>query len=88
MAGAIGVQNRIAAKNVVFEDAGRTPRPAAIDRMCESGLAEIRRNAIELPPTDTHFISVRRINANGYRFRQHSPGNSCTAQTARLPLVR
>ncbi len=65
MAGVIGVQNRIAAKNVVLENASRNPRPAAIDRMRESSLPKIRRNAIELPPTDTHFISVRRIDANG-----------------------
>jgi hypothetical protein len=65
MAGVIGVQNRIAAKSVVLENPSRNPRPAAIDRMRESSLAKIRSDTIELPPTDTHFVSVRRIDANG-----------------------
>jgi len=65
MAGVIGVQDRIAAKNVVLENASRKPRPPAIGRMRESSLAKIRCDAIELPPTDTHFVSVRRIDANG-----------------------
>ena len=65
MAGAIGIQDRIAAKNVVLENAGGNPRPAAICRMRESGLAKIRRDTIELPPTNAHFVSVRRIDANG-----------------------
>ena len=42
-----------------------SPGRAAIDRMRESSLAKIRRDAIELPPTDTHLVSVGRIDANG-----------------------
>src|SRR5438105_1905416 len=33
--------------------------------MRESSLAKIGRHAVELPPTDTHFVSVRRVDANG-----------------------
>ena len=65
MAAAIGVQDRIAAKNVVLENASRKPRPSATGCMRESSLAKIRCDAVELPPTDAHFVSIRRIDANG-----------------------
>ena len=65
MPGIIGVQDRIAAKNVGLENAGRSPVPAAVDRVRESSLPKIRRDAVELPPTDTHPVSVGRIDANG-----------------------
>ena len=65
MPGTIGVQDRITAKNVVLKNAGGSPGPAAVDRMRKSSLAKIRRDAVELPPTDTHPVSVGRIDANG-----------------------
>jgi hypothetical protein len=49
----------------VLENAGGKPRSAAVDRMRESSLAKVRRDAVELSPTDTHLVSVRRIDANG-----------------------
>lgn len=64
MPDAIGVQDRVATKNIALENAERNPRRAAIDCVRESSLAKIGRHAVELPPTNTHFVSVRRVDAN------------------------
>ena len=64
MAGAIRIQHRIAAKNIALQNAGRNPGPAPICRVRKTRLAKIRRDAVELPPTDTHLISVGRVDAN------------------------
>ena len=64
MPGAIGVQHRITAKNIALENAGRDPGAAPICRVRKTRLAKIRRDAVELPPTDTHLIPVGRVDAN------------------------
>jgi hypothetical protein len=60
----IGVQHRIAAKDIIFQDTGKRPRRAAIRRVSIAGLPEVGLYAIELPPTDCHFAPVRWINCN------------------------
>src|SRR5437762_12049748 len=49
----------------MLENASRNPRPPTVGRMRESRLAKIGRPTIELPPTDAHFVSICRIDANG-----------------------
>jgi hypothetical protein len=41
MTDAVGVQDRVAAKNIALENAGRNPRRAAIDCVRESSLPKI-----------------------------------------------
>src|SRR5438477_13051822 len=50
----------------MLENASRNPRPPTVGRMRESRLAKIGRHTIELPPTDAHFVSICRIDANGW----------------------
>ena len=64
-AGIVRIQDRIATENVGLQNARRIPVFAAISRIREAGLAKVRRDGIELSPTDAHIVSVGRINANG-----------------------
>src|SRR5439155_27368399 len=50
----------------MLENASRNPRPPTVGRMRESRLAKIGRPTIELPPTDAHFVSICRLDANGW----------------------
>ena len=69
MAGSVGVQNGIAAEDVVFQDAGSTPPRASVCRVCKTCLPEIRCNAAELSPADTHSVCVVTVYANGRLIR-------------------
>ena len=54
----IGVQDRVAAEDVVLENAGEGPGRAAIAGVSIAGLPEVGSNAVELPPTDYHPVVV------------------------------
>ena len=64
MTGIIGVQHRIAAEDVVFQNFGKGPRRAAINSITPAALPEVRVNRVKLPPTDCYLIAVRWVNGN------------------------
>src|SRR6185437_15490302 len=65
MTGIICAQDRVAAKDVVFQDAGEGPRGPAIIGVCPARLSEIGSNTVELPPSDRHAVVIGGIHANG-----------------------
>src|SRR5439155_1857810 len=54
----IGVQDRVAAEDIILEHAGEGPGGAAVAGISPSGLPKIGRNAVELPPADYHLAVV------------------------------
>src|SRR5215510_11221655 len=65
MPGIIRAQDRVAAKDVVFQDAGESPGRPAITSVCPPRLSEIGSNTVELAPADGHAVVIGRIHANG-----------------------
>jgi len=65
MTGIICAQDRVAAKDVVFQDAGEGPRGPAIIGVCPARLLEIGSNTVKLPPSDRHAVVIGGIHANG-----------------------
>ena len=65
MPGIIRAQDWVAAKDVVLQDAGKSPCGPAITRVCPARLPEIGSNTIKLPPSDDHAVVIGRIHANG-----------------------
>src|SRR5690349_8072250 len=65
MPGIIRAQDRVAAKDIVLQDAGESPRGPAITGVCPPRLSKIGRNTIKLPPSDGHAIVIGGIHANG-----------------------
>ena len=65
MPGIIRAQDRVAAKDVVFQDAGKSPPAPAITGICPARLPEIGSNTVKLPPSDGHAVVIGRIHANG-----------------------
>src|SRR6266478_8310180 len=60
----IGVQYRVAAKNIVFQDAWERPRDAGIGGEAPAALPEVRVNSVKLPPADRYLAGVGWINRN------------------------
>ena len=60
----IRVQYRVAAKNVIFQDARERPRDAGIGGEAPAALPEVRVNSVKLPPADRHFIAICRIHCD------------------------
>ena len=60
----IGVQHRVAAEDVVLQNAREGPSYAAIGGVAPTGLPEIGGNAVELPPTDDHLIAIRGVHGD------------------------
>ena len=65
MPGIIRAQNRVAAKDIVFQDAGESPRGPSITGICPACLPEIGSDTVKLPPPDGHAVVIGGINANG-----------------------
>src|SRR5438105_8109594 len=65
MPGIIRAQDRVAAKDVVFQDAGKSPPAPAVTGICPARLPEIGSNTVKLPPCDGHAVVIGRIHANG-----------------------
>src|SRR5438034_9763314 len=59
-AGLIRVQHRVAAENVVFQDAREIPCYAGIGGVSPAGLPKVGQNAVELPPAYCHLVAVGR----------------------------
>ena len=62
-------QHRVAAKNVVLENAGERPGRTAVTGVRVAGLPEVGRDAVELPPTDRHSVMVGRVHADRWLVR-------------------
>jgi hypothetical protein len=60
----IGLCYRIAAEDIVLQDAGECPMHAAIGGVTPATLPEVRGNIVELPPGDCHPVRVRWVNGN------------------------
>jgi len=60
----IGACHRVTAEYARFQDTGECPGDAGVGGESPAGLPEVGGNSIELPPTDCHLITVRRINGN------------------------
>ena len=65
MPGIIRAQDRVAAKDVVLQNAGESPRSPTITGVCPARLPEIGCNTVKLSPSDGHAIVIGRIHANG-----------------------
>src|SRR5438552_7753462 len=61
----IGVQHGIAAEDVIFKNARKPPRHAAIGGVAVAGLPEVGGYAVKLPPTDDHPVGICGVHANG-----------------------
>src|SRR4029077_9453868 len=60
----IGLQHRVAAENIGFQDAGERPGRTAISRISPATLPEVGLNTVKLPPADCHPVVVRWIDSN------------------------
>ena len=58
-------QDGVAAKDVVLQDAGESPRGPATSGVCPARLPEIGSNTVKLAPSDGHAVVIGRIHANG-----------------------
>ena len=65
MPGIIRAQDRVAAKDVVLQNARESPRGSAITGICPACLPKIGSNTVKLPPSDGHAVVIGRIHANG-----------------------
>ena len=61
-AGLIGVGYRVAAENIVLQNAGERPMHASIGAVAIAGLPEVGCVGVKLPPTDGYFVTVGGIN--------------------------
>ena len=57
-AGLIGVGYRVAAEDIVLQDAGERPMHARIGAVAVAGLPEVGCVSVKLPPTDGYFVAV------------------------------
>ena len=57
----IRIQDRVAAKDIVLEHAGKRPGRAAIAGVTPARLAKVGSDAVKLPPTDRHLVTIGRI---------------------------
>ena len=64
MPGIIRAQDRVAAKDVVLQNAGESPRSPAITGVGPARLSEIGSNTVKLPPSDRHAVVIGGIHAN------------------------
>jgi hypothetical protein len=64
LAASIRLRHRVAAEDVILQDAWERPVHAAITAVTPACLPKIRLDTVELPPADHHFVAVRRINGN------------------------
>ena len=62
LAVAIGIQNRIAPKDITLQNAGENPGGAAVRGVAITGLTEVRRDAVKLPPSHGHAVVISWIN--------------------------
>ena len=65
MPGIIRAQDGVAAKDIVFQDAGKSPGGPGITGVCPARLSKIGSNTVKLPPSDGHAVVIGRIHANG-----------------------
>ena len=65
MPGIIGGQDRVAAKDVVLQNAGESPRSPAITGVGPARLSKIGSNTVKLAPADSHAVVIGGIHANG-----------------------
>jgi len=65
MPGIVRAQDRVAAKDVVLQNAGESPRSPAIAGVCPARLPEVGSNTVKLAPADGHAVVIGRIDANG-----------------------
>ena len=65
MPGIIRGQDRVAAKDVVLQNAGESPRSPAITGVGPARLSEIGSNTVKLAPADSHAVVIGGIHANG-----------------------
>ncbi len=63
-AGLVGVGYRVAAENIVLQNAGERPMHAGIGAVAIAGLPEVRCIGVKLPPTDGYFVAVGRVDRN------------------------
>ena len=65
----IGECHRVAAKDIIFQNARERPMYASVGRITPASLSEVGVDAIELPPGNYHLIAIRRINRDGRLIR-------------------
>jgi hypothetical protein len=58
----IVVQHRIAAENVVLQNAWEMPRETGVRAVTIAALAEVRCPGIKLPPANGDLIAICRVN--------------------------
>jgi len=58
----IGVCYRVAAEDVVLQNAWEMPRHTCIGSVAIAGLPEVRGNRVKLSPPDRDLVAVRRVN--------------------------
>ena len=63
-AGLIGVGYRVAAEDIVLQNAGERPMHASIGAVAIAGLPEVGCVSVKLPPTDGYFVAVGRVDRN------------------------
>ena len=61
-AGLVGVGYRVAAENIVLQNAGERPVDTGVGGITIAGLPEVGRPSVELPPADRHFVAICRVN--------------------------
>src|SRR6266536_2596507 len=61
----VGICHRVAAEDVVLQNAGKRPGCAAVGGVGPAGLPEVGDNVVELSPGDRHLAQVRWVNGNG-----------------------
>ena len=61
----IGIQHRITAEHVIFQNTGKRPGHAAIGGISPAALPEVGQYAVKLAPTDCDLVAVGWINGNG-----------------------
>jgi hypothetical protein len=65
----IGECDRVATKDVIFQNARESPVYASVGSITPPRLSEIGVDAIELPPGNYHLIAISRINRDGRLIR-------------------
>ena len=60
----IVVQHRIAAENVVLQNAWKMPRETGVRAVTIAALAEVRCPSVKLPPADGDLIAICRVNCD------------------------
>ena len=62
--GLIGVGYRVAAEDIVLQNAGERPMHASIGAVAIAGLPEVGCVSVKLPPTDGYFVAVGWVDRN------------------------